>query len=56
MSAIVNTFPLLGWVVGAHIVGLDELIQRLIPCGVVEVELISSHGEPLPVSGLINSI
>ena len=37
----------------AHIVGLDELVQRLIPGGVVEVELASSHWEPFSVSWLV---
>ena len=38
---------------GAHIVGLDELVQRLVPGGVVEVELASSHWEPFSVSWLV---
>ena len=55
-----NTFPLLGWLASSmmikgltHIVGLDELVQRLIPGGVVEVELASSHWEPFSVSWLV---
>ena len=38
---------------GAHIVGLYELIQRLIPGGIVQVELLLSHWELGPVSWLI---
>ena len=38
---------------GAHIVRLDELIQRLVPGGVVQVELLPSHWKLLAISRLI---
>ena len=34
----------------AHIVGLDEVIQRLVPGGIVQVEFFPRHWELLTIS------